>query len=67
MIQNPKYDINSNDPLEMIWAIREKIYAETKDMTREERTELLRQTSEKFNREREQYRLEKRQLASKAG
>ena len=35
----PKYDINSKDPLEMVWAIREKIYEETKDMTYEERME----------------------------
>ena len=56
----PKYDINSDDPLEMIWAVREKIYEETKGMTREEKTELLRKTREKFSREREVYLTEKR-------
>ena len=35
----PKYDINSPDPLEMVWAIREKIYEETKHMTIKERME----------------------------
>ena len=34
-----KYDIHSKDPLEMVWAIREKIYEETKHMTVEERME----------------------------
>jgi hypothetical protein len=33
----PEYDINSDNPLEMVWAIREKIYEETKHMTQEER------------------------------
>lgn len=29
-------DILSEDPMEMIWAVREKIYEETKNMTDEE-------------------------------
>jgi len=29
-------DIPTDDPLKMIWAVREKIYEETKDMTDEE-------------------------------
>jgi hypothetical protein len=33
----PEYDINSPDPVEMVRAIREKIYEETKHMTQEER------------------------------
>jgi len=32
----PEYDINSKDPLEMVRAIREKIYEETKHMTIDE-------------------------------
>jgi len=32
----PEYDINSRDPLEMVRAIREKIYEETKHMTIDE-------------------------------
>jgi len=32
----PEYDINSPDPLEMVRAIREKIYEETKHMTIDE-------------------------------
>jgi len=32
-----EYNINSQDPLEMVRAIREKIYEETKHMTTEER------------------------------
>jgi hypothetical protein len=35
----PEYDINSKDPLEMVRAVREKIYEETKHMTVEERME----------------------------
>ena len=35
----PEYDINSPNPVEMVRAIREKIYEETKDMTIEERME----------------------------
>ena len=33
----PEYDINSNDPVEVVRAIGEKIYEETKHMTQEER------------------------------
>lgn len=46
-----QYDINSNDPLEMVWAIREQIQEETKDMTREEYREHVRKASEWMNRE----------------
>ena len=43
----PEYDINSDNPLEMVWAIREKIYEEIKDMTKEERlAHLTRQADE---------------------
>ena len=43
----PEYDINSDNPLEMVWAIREKIYEEIKDMTKEERmAHLIRQADE---------------------
>jgi len=43
----PEYDINSDNPLEMVWAIREKIYEEIKDMTKEERlAHLTRQSDE---------------------
>jgi len=42
-----EYDINSDNPLEMVWAIREKIYDEIKDMTKEERmAHLTRQADE---------------------
>ena len=46
----PEYDINSDNPLEMVWAIREKIYEETKDMTPEEEREYTRRQSEAFRR-----------------
>jgi len=46
----PEYDINSDNPLEMVWAIREKIYEETKDMTPEEDREYTRKQSEEFRR-----------------
>ena len=42
----PEHDINSDDPMEMIWAVREKIYEETKDMSDDEFRSLLRQASE---------------------
>jgi hypothetical protein len=43
----PEYDINSDNPLEMVWAIREKIYEETKHMTKEEHmAHLIRQADE---------------------
>jgi len=46
----PEYDINSRDPLEMVWAIREKIYEETKDMTQEERMARTRRRAEECRR-----------------
>jgi len=46
----PEHDINSDDPMEMIWAVREKIYEETKDMSHEEFGALLRQASESIRR-----------------
>lgn len=35
------YDIYSDDPLEMIWAVREKIYEETKDFSVEQWNDYL--------------------------
>ncbi|MCL2347067.1 MAG: hypothetical protein FWC50_02280 [Planctomycetaceae bacterium] len=43
-------DIPTDNPLEMVWAIREKIYEETKDMTPEEEREYTRKQSEAFRR-----------------
>lgn len=40
------YDINSNDPMEVIWAIREQINEETKDMSWDEFNEYVRKRSE---------------------
>ena len=54
----PKYDINSDDPMEMIWAVREKIYEETKDMSNEEFGAVLRQASEWAQSERAKLRPE---------
>ena len=34
-------DIPTDDPLKMIWTVREKIYDETKDMTGEEWSQYL--------------------------
>ncbi len=45
-----QYSIYSDDPLEMVWAIREKIYEETKEMTPQEFTEYIRKGNEDFNR-----------------
>jgi len=46
----PEYDINSDNPLEMVWAIREKIYEETKHMTVEERMAYTRQRADEGRR-----------------
>ena len=46
----PEYDINSDNPLEMIRAIREKIYEETKDMTQEERMAHTNRQADEFRR-----------------
>lgn len=35
--------------IEMIWAIREKIYEETKSMTREEKSEYTRKQCDEFH------------------
>jgi hypothetical protein len=43
-------EIPTDDPLKMIWAIREKIYEETKDMTDEEEREYTRKKVESFQR-----------------
>lgn len=59
-----KYDIHSNDPLEMVWAVREKINEDTRRMTREEWMELLRKTREKFSREKEIFQREHHQRCS---
>jgi len=55
----PEYDINSEGPLKMIWAVREKIYEETKDMTSEEWSEYLRQANERCELELQRIRAEK--------
>ena len=62
----PEYSIDSDNPLEMIWAIREKIYEETKDMTREERSNYLREATDWFESEMKRIRAEK-QAAIAAG
>jgi len=46
----PEYDVNSDSPLEMIWAIREKIYEETKHMTQEERMAHMTRQADEFRR-----------------
>jgi len=46
----PEYDINSDNPVEMVRAIREKIYEETKYMTIEERMEYTERHAEECRR-----------------
>ena len=46
----PEYDINSDNPLEMVWAIREKIYEETKNMTQAERMAHMTRQADEFRR-----------------
>lgn len=43
-------DIPTDDPLQMVWAIREKIYEETKNMTPEEESEYSRKQVDEFRR-----------------
>ncbi len=52
-------EIPTDNPLEMIWAVRAKIYEETKDMSKEEYGEYLRQHSEAFNKKLEKVRAER--------
>lgn len=49
-------EIPTDDPLEIVWAVREKIYEDTKDMTHEEFSEYLQESSEWFNTEIEKRR-----------
>jgi hypothetical protein len=46
----PEHDINSDNPLEMVWAVREKIYEEIKDMTAEERMAHMSRQADEFRR-----------------
>jgi len=41
-------EIPTDNPIEMIWVIRRKIYEETKDMTDEQWLEYVRKGSEEF-------------------
>ena len=50
------YDINSNDPMEVIWAVREQINEETRDMSWEEFHEYVRKGSERGREEIERHR-----------
>jgi len=47
----PEHNINSDNPLEVVRAIREKIYEKTKDMTVEERMEHTRQQAAECRRQ----------------
>ena len=59
-------EIPTDNPLEMIWAVREKIYEETKDMTSEEWSEYLRRANERSELEMQRIRA-KKQAAIAAG
>jgi hypothetical protein len=59
-------EISTDNPLEMIWAIREKIYEETKEMTSEEWSNYLREATEWFELEMKRVHAEK-QAAIAAG
>ena len=52
-------DIPTDNPLEMVWAIREKIYEETKDMSWEEYGEYLRRHCESFEKKLKNARAER--------
>ncbi len=53
-----KYDIHSDDPLEMVWAVREKLYEETQDMTPEEFSRHIRKEADKFEKDLKRVRSE---------
>ena len=59
-------EIPTDNPLQMIWAVREKIYDETKDMTSVEWSEYLRKANERCELEIQRIRAEK-QAAIAAG
>ncbi|MGL6225719.1 MAG: hypothetical protein ACRC10_03725 [Thermoguttaceae bacterium] len=54
-----KYNIDSDDPLEMVWAIRDKIREETKNMTREEYHAYIQSGCERVDRDIERIRRQK--------
>jgi hypothetical protein len=43
-------EISLSDPVKDVWAIREKIHEDTKNMTREEKKEYLHRNVKNFNR-----------------
>jgi len=51
-------DIPTDDPLKMIWAVREKIYEETKNMTDEEWSAYLRAANNRVEKKLEALRAE---------
>lgn len=53
-------DIPTDDPLKMIWAVREKIYDETKEMSTEQWNDYVQKGVDEFERE-----IAKRRNASK--
>lgn len=54
----PKFDIYSDDPLEMVWAVREKMYEETQNMSPEEFSRYIRKEADEFEKDMEQVRSE---------
>ena len=51
-----QFDIHSDDPMEMVWAVREKIYEETKNMNHEEFSAYLHAASERVREKTERLR-----------
>ena len=51
----PEYSIDSDNPLEVVWAIREKIYEETKHMTVEERMAHMNRQADEFRRSMQEF------------
>ena len=58
-----QHNIHSDDPLEMIWAVREKMQEETNDMTDEEREKYYRTGSQRVWAEIDQYAEKENSLA----
>lgn len=54
----PKYDIHSDDPIEMVWAVREKMYEETQNMTPEEFSRYIRKEADAFDQDMKKIRAE---------
>ena len=57
-------DIPTDDPLKMIWAVREKIYEETKDMTDAQWSAYVREANTRVEKKLEALRVEQQEAVA---